>query len=280
MDDLRLEETAFVNLLRRDGCPLIVSDGKGTTYNEGEDFAALHDTKLGQVPWPGNFEVWHEPPPLKIAPKSRIKEGQKLRVSFSHTVTVYDNQVTCCLAHPGVFKVVQEQVRLVEKHFKPKTYFLSHDEIRVANWCGSCRKDGQSAGELLAKNVRKCVEAIRKVNASARLCVWSDMFDPHHNAHDNFYLVNGDLAGSWLGLPREMTVVNWNHGAAAKSLPFFGERGHDQVLAGFYDGEPRSIESWLKTSKSTARVTGVMYTTWQNNFSQLEAFAKSAWGGP
>lgn len=278
MDDLQLEETAFVNLLRRDGCPLVVSDEQGKPFEEGKDFVALNDPKLGNVPYAGNFELWHQPPQLKITPQSRIKDGQKLRVSFSHTVLVHDNQVTCCLAHSGVFKIVEDQVRKVEETFKPKTYFLSHDEIRVANWCASCRKEGQTAGQLLAENVRQCAAAIGRVNKSARLCIWSDMFDPFHNAHDNFYLVNGNLAGSWEGLPKEMIVINWNHGKAAKSLPFFGDRGHSQVLAGYYDSNPKNIEAWLKTGESTKGVTGAMYTTWTNNFSQLEAFAKSAWG--
>ena len=235
---------------------------------------------MGQVPWAGNYEVWHEPPQLAITPQSRIRNGQKLRVLFSHTVTVYDNQVTCCLAHPGVFKVVEDQVRRVEELLKPTTYFLSHDEIRLANWCGSCRREGRTAGEVLADNVRQCVASIRKVNPSAHLCIWSDMFDPFHNAHDNFYLVNGNLAGSWLGLPNEMTVVNWNHGAAEKSLPFFGDRGHTQVLAGFYDGNPRDIAAWLKTGRATTGVTGAMYTTdlEGTTSSTWEAFARSAWG--
>lgn len=278
MDDLRLEETAFVNLLRRDGCPLLVRDEQGTVYVEGKDFAELRDPKMGQVPWAGGYEVWHEPPQLKILPNSRIQEGDTLRVSFFHTVTVYDNQVTCCLAHPQVFQILEDQVRRVERLFAPKTYFLSHDEIRVANWCGSCWREGRTAGELLAENVRQCVATIRKVNPHAQLGVWSDMFDPHHNARGDFYLVQGDLAGSWEGLPPEMIVVNWNHGRAAQSLPFFGQRGHAQVLAGFYDHDPRQITAWLKTGESTRGVTGAMYTTWRGDFRQLEAFAQAAWG--
>jgi hypothetical protein len=122
------------------------------------------------------------------------------------------------------------------------------------------------------------VAAIRRVNADARLCIWSDMFDPHHNARDDFYLVNGDLAGSWEGLPEGMVVVNWNRGKAADSLPFFGQRGHEQVLAGFYDHDPQAITGWLNTGVDVRGVTGVMYTTWRGDFSQLEAFAKAAWG--
>jgi hypothetical protein len=278
MDDLRLHETAFVNLLRRDGCPLTVSDGEGTTCVEGRDYAELHDPQMGQTPWAGNFDVWHEPPQLKLLPNSRIRDNQTLKVSFAHTVTIYDNQVTCCLAHPRVFEVVEEQVRRVEQLFTPKTYFLSHDEIRVANWCDSCRRDGRTAGQLLAENVRQCVAALRRVNADAQLCIWSDMFDPHHNAHDGFYLVNGDLAGSWEGVPEGMIVVNWNHEKAAVSLPFFGKRGHKQVLAGFYDHDPQAIAGWLKTGADVRGVNGAMYTTWRGDFSQLEAFARAAWG--
>jgi hypothetical protein len=279
MDDLVLEETAFVNLLRRDGCPLAVADANGKVYEERRDYQELRDPHLGNVPWAGNFEVWHEPPQLKIPSGSKIREGEKLKVGFSHTVTVHDNQVTCCLAHPQVFTTIEAQVREVEKLYSPRTYFLSHDEIRVANWCDACRREGRSAGELLAENVRQTVAAIRRVNRDANLCIWSDMFDPHHNAHDGFYLVNGDLAGSWAGLTREMTVVNWNHDQAAKSLPFFGERGNRQVLAGFYDGDPQSIAGWLKTGANVSGVDGAMYTTWQNDFRQLETFARAAWGG-
>jgi hypothetical protein len=279
MDDLAVEETAFINLLRREGCPLVVRGADGSRYEEGKDFGELRDSKMGQVPWAGSFDVWHEPPQLTVLRGSRIQEGDALLVDFSHTVTIYDNQVTCCLDHPQVFEILEKQVRSVEQLFSPKTYFLSHDEIRVANWCGSCRREGRTAGELLADNVRRCTEVVRKVNPQARMCIWSDMFDPAHNARDDFYLVNGDLAESWEGLPGEMIVVNWNHGQAAQSLPFFGGRGHEQVLAGFYDDDPRQIASWLSTGRSTRGVNGAMYTTWQGDFTQLEAFAEAAWGG-
>jgi len=281
MDDLQLEETAFVNLLRRAGCPLkVISAADGTVFEEGRDFAELTDPKLGRVPWDGNFDVYHEPPSLKLLPKSRIEEGSELKVSFFHTVTVYDGQVCCCLADPEVFKVLEDQVRRVEKLFAPKTYFMSHDEIRVANWCDSCRRDGRSAGMLLAENVRQCVATIRKVNPQSKLCVWSDMFDPYHNAiSGDFYLVNGDLTGSWEGLPKDVLIVNWNSGKPTQSLPFFTNRGHSQVLAGFYDADAAAIKSWLSTGRDTkSSVTGAMYTTWQGNFTQLEAFAKHAWG--
>lgn len=278
MDDLQLEETAFVNLLRRSGCPLVVRGEQGEEYEEGKDFAELKDPKMGQIPWSGQFDVYHEPPVLTIPARSRIRDGQRLRVGFYHTVTIYEGQVTCCLDHPEVFAILENQIRRVDELFAPKTYFLSHDEIRLANWCESCNRPGRSAGELLAGNVRRCVETVRKIRPEARLCVWSDMFDPHHNAVADFYLVNGDLAGSWEGLPKGMTVVNWNSGKPQQSLPWFGKRGHPQVLAGYYDGDPANITKWLQAGAGVPGIEGVMYTTWRSDFSNLEAFAKSAWG--
>lgn len=278
MDDVMLEETAFVNLLRRPGCPLVVKDDSGRELEEGKHFAELRDPKLGTSPWAGEFDIWHEPPTLKLLPDSGIEEGQHLNVSFYHTVTIYSGQVTCCLAAPEVFDVVADQVRRVEELLAPKTYFLSHDEIRLANWCQACQKEGRSASELLAENVWRTVAVIRDVNPDAQLCVWSDMFDPHHNARDDFYLVNGDLTGSWEGLPQEMVIVNWNSGKPRESLPFFGKRGHEQILAGFYDHNPKAIANWLRAGEGTTGVTGVMYTTWQRDFSKLEEFAQAAWG--
>jgi len=277
-DDARVEEAAFVNLLRRNGCPLVVKDAGGQKYEEGRDFAELKDQKSGHVQWAGGFNVYHEPPALKILPNSRIKDGQELLVSYYHTVTIYDGQVSCCLGHPDVLKLVADQVSRVEKTFKPKRYFLSHDEIRVANWCESCNHEGRTAGALLAENMKHCIAAVRQVNPQAKLCCWSDMFDPAHNAVKDYYLVNGDYAGSWEGLPSDMLVMNWHSGKAAESLPFFGKRGLDQVLAGYYDSDPSKITAWMAKATPECRVRGVMYTTWQQNFKDLEAFAKAAWG--
>ena len=280
LDDLRVTEEPFVNLVRRPGCPLAITNKSGdVTYEEGKDFAELRDEKLGVTPWAGNFDVYHAPPQLKLLPGSRITDGTDLLANYFHAVTIYDNQVPCSLTEPRVFEIVEDQVKRVEKLFRPKTYFLSHDEIRVANWSQPEREAHQTAGQVLAANMRHCVDIVRKVNPKARLCVWSDMFDPHHNAVDNFYLVNGDLASSWEGLPKDMLIVNWNSGKPDKSLPYFAGRGHSQVLAGYYDAPPEGIVRWLEAGKDVKGINGAMYTTWQGKFDDLEKFAELAWGG-
>ncbi|MGE0759094.1 MAG: hypothetical protein AB7O38_18905, partial [Pirellulaceae bacterium] len=278
MDDARVCEEPFVNLVRREACPLVVANAEGTVrYEEGKDFAPLHDPGLGNVPYAGEYTVWHTSPQLMLLPGSRIQDGQPLHVSYYHTVVIHDGQVCCSLSDPKVFEILADQVRRIDELFSPRIWMLAHDEIRVANWSAADEQAGKSAGELLADNVRRSMAIVERQSPGARFCVWSDMFDPHHNARDKYYLVRGDLSGSWKGLPPDVTIVNWNHGQASKSLPFFGSRGHRQVLAGYYDHAPRAIRDWLSRAQPADGVDGVMYTTWRSNFQELEAFAAAAW---
>ncbi|MGC4042307.1 MAG: hypothetical protein QM758_00695 [Armatimonas sp.] len=280
LKDIDLREVGFLNVVRRAGCPLRVVSESGMPYEEGRDFQPVKDERLGTVPWPGNYEVWHAPPKLKLTPNSRIKDGDKLRVGFYHAVCVYDGQVAASLVDDAVFAIHKDTLGRVQKALNPPGFFLSHDELRVANWSEDCQKRGVPAGKLLAEHAARCAKLAKAANPKADLLFWSDMFDPYHNAKDNYYLVRGTLAGSWEGLPKDALIMNWNSGQAKESLAFFAGRGHRQILAGYYDGAPDSIKGWLATAKSLggAKVVGTMYTTWRGDYNNLEAFAKAAWG--
>jgi hypothetical protein len=272
LDGLALEEVALVNVLRRDGCPFTVTSADGKTlYEEGKDYLPVRDARLGQTPYAGEYEFRHGGPSLQLTGSSRIKDGDRLRVSWYHPLLVHGSQVMCCLSEPKVYDLLRDQARRVHELLKPKTWFLSHDEIRVAGWCRACRDTKKSPGELLADNVARCVRIIKDIDSKAEIVVWSDMFDPHHNAVDKYYLVNGSLEGSWKGLPEGTVIANWNGGQAEKSLKFFAERGHGQVIAGYYDAGVSNFDKWLAAAKGTPKVVGFMYTTWQHKYDDLEA---------
>ena len=284
-DDAHLEEAGLVNVLRRDGCPLTVRGEDNTIYKEGVDFEPVKDARMGVIPYEGEYEVWHAPPGIHLKPGSRIRDGQQLRVSFYHNVKIYDDQVCACISEPKVYALLKEQINGVQKLLHPTGYFLSHDEFRVANWCAACQARNLTPGQMLADNTRRCIQMARQANPKADIFIWSDMYDPFHNAVDeNYYLVNGPWKGSWEGLPPDAVVVNWNPDHARESLGFFANRGNPQILAGYYDGDPNSIKTWLGVGKGIrdksgkAIVQGVMYTTWNNNYDALETFARSAWG--
>ena len=102
------------------------------------------------------------------------------------------------------------------------------------------------------------------------------MFDPNHNAHNNYYLVRGDLSGSWNGLEKDVIIVPWYFEKRQASLKFFADRGNQQVIAGYYDAKPEQIQDWLAAAKGLPGVIGVMYTTWEHKYGDLEKFAEFA----
>src|SRR5262249_44292425 len=129
---------------------------------------------------------------------------------------------------------------------------------------------------LLADHVRRSTASVKDLNPKAQLVVWSDMFDPNHNAVDNYYLVNGSLRGSWDGLPRDIVIANWNGGEAGGTLQFFADRGHRQVIAGYYDADDLSgFTGWDAAAKGVKGAYGFMYTTWDHKYDLLETYGEA-----
>ncbi|MFO1077736.1 MAG: hypothetical protein U1E73_08420 [Planctomycetota bacterium] len=269
-DDARIEEVALLNVVRRAGAPLVVKHGRKALV-EGRDFEAVADPRMGTVPWPGGYEVWHEPPVLRT---KGLRDGAELRVSYCHAITVHDGQVMICPSEPKTLAILKDHMARVHAAFGARGYFLSHDEIRVLGRDAACRDRHLDAGGILAQNLRDCTRIAREVAPHARLYVWSDMFDPNHNATKDYYLVRGDLAGSWDGLEKSVVVAAWYFEKRDASLAFFHARGNPLLLAGYYDADPQQVRGWLDAAKAIGGAEAVMYTTWRSNYDDLEAFAQ------
>jgi hypothetical protein len=74
--------------------------------------------------------------------------------------------------------------------------------------------------------------------------------------------------------------VNWAGYLRGRNLKWFSDRGHEQILSGYYDRDEtgEGIESWLKAGEGLPGVTGAMYTSWEEKFDAMEAWAEKAWG--
>ena len=49
------------------------------------------------------------------------------------------------------------------------------------------------------------------------------------------------------------------------------------MMAGYYDDDAAANASgWMETARATKQVDGIMYTTWKQDYSQLEAFIAAA----
>lgn len=275
-----LHECGAVNLVRRPTAPIEVvwegPDGRRTALSEGVDFERWSDPKLGTVPYDGEYDVWHEAPSIKLLRK--LPDASRLRVSYYHAHIVYDGQV-CGAANDKDFQqLLDQQIDAMTRLFPDADFMMSHDEYRVMGWTQSNidrLAPEASPAEVLSHNVKHCSEQLFGNAPSSKIAVWSDMFDPYHNAVDKYYLVKGSLRGA--NAPESVRVVNWNFDKRQESLKHFSQKGHSQILAGYYDGPPEQINQWLDTvlQEQIPNVQGVMYTTWRRNYSDLEKFAKA-----
>jgi hypothetical protein len=111
-----------------------------------------------------------------------LHAGDRLRVDYFHGTTIYREQVPIDMSEPAVYEIWQRQIPLIERYIAPKQYFLSMDEVRIGGFCEACKRRHLSMAQILGDSVTRQHDMISAVNPQAQVYVWSDMFDPNHNA--------------------------------------------------------------------------------------------------
>jgi len=267
IDDLTVEEVGLLNVLRRPGTPVTVKDEQtGLVYKENKDYASISDPQL-------NFRFDHEAAPIEIPPGSKIRNGQRLRVSYYHGMAINNGQVTVCMSEPKVYEIWDRQIRLLQDVLSPSKYLLSMDEIRAGGSCEACKKRNMTMAQILGDCITEQERIIRNVNPAAEVLTWSDMLDPNHNAHADYYLVDGDFTGSWNYVPKDLVIVCWYYDKRAESLAFFSSLGFRTLAGAYYDGDTLdNPNGWLDVLEATPGASGIMYTTWRNKYDLLAPF--------
>ena len=270
IDDLRLEEIGLVNVLRRMGTPLVVKGEKGdAVYEEKRDYGEVTDPGL-------NNRFDHDGPAIQIPAGSRIRNGERLRVSWYHGVSIYHGQSPLCMSEPKLYDLWRAQAKLVHETLAPKKYLLSQDEIRVGGSCEACRSRGMTMGQILGDCLTRQFKMLRDLNPEAEIFVWSDMLDPNHNAKPEqkyYYLAEGTFVESWKYIPKEMRIACWYYDIREKSLGFFAGLGFHTLAASYYDADNLdNPKGWLESLDATPGACGIMYTTWLNKYELLGPF--------
>ena len=280
-DDIRIEPAGPVLIVRRPECPLVVTseDGK-TVYEEGRDFKPLRDPLLSASPFRGELSIKHDVP-FELTDRTRIQDGQKLKVSFYHTMLIGWSQQVISMQADKVFRILEQEIKNGLKYWQPDGIFFNYDEIRIGGW--EKQPDGQklTPGQILAGHVRKSVAMARTLAPKAKLYTWSDMFTPYHNArplrqgeklNGYYWVTDGNWDGAWEGLPKDMTIMNW-YSPDSRTPTFFADLGLRQILCGYYDKSDdasmkKNIVKWLDVTKETPLVDGFMYTTWKRRWTK------------
>jgi len=281
--DLRIEPAGMLLIVRRKRIPLTVTSADGkTTYEEGRDFNPVADPIVARRPFPGEFPFNHPAPPLVLTENSRIKDGQKLLVSFWHHQRIHTDQDNLSLQEPRVWPILEKEMTQMQGLWKPDGIMLNYDEIRVGMWEPPEPGDEKlTPGQFLARHFKRSYDMARRIAPQATVYTWSDMFTPHHNARPvtksgYYYLVNGNWDGAWEGVPKDVVILNW-YAPTPESVKYFADRGHAQVLCGYYDkrntaGLKTNIHMWEAFSAGVPNVRGHMYTTWGRRYQFLKEY--------
>lgn len=292
LDDIEVEETALVYVTRgRAGTPLEVYDPNNPSmvYTEGRDYNAISDPRMGVRPFLYT-DSYHTPPAVTLPAGTRLRPGQTVAIKFYAAFPVPgQGDVNMCVSSTLVADYLNRNAQAIAAVMpQGGGLLLGYDEIRQFNSCAVCRAKHMNAAQLLDWHVGQSIERYQSVMPQSPLYVWSDMFDPYHNAHNNYYYVEGDLTGSWSGLPANVILMNWNLGNLHHSLGWFSGNNadqpvaHQQIIAGYYDSGngAAAARAELATANGIPGVLGLMYTSWNSDYSQLKHFAdaaKAAW---
>jgi hypothetical protein len=285
--NVQLEETGLIWVAHREGAPFKVYDPQNPAkvYTPRIDYNEVVDPEMKPSTYTFHHS-YHGPSDFTLPPTTSLKPGQIVAADYYAAAPLPNlNQIAMCLTEPGVFKWLGKNAAEVRKVAPPETgILLAYDELRQANSCAGCRAKNMTAGELLAWNFDETFGIYHQALPDSSFWVWNDMFDPYHNAHDHYFLVEGTLAGSWKGLPTEVGILNWNSDKRKESLTWFSGLNpeqptfHPQMIAGFYDAPDaaEAARSEITAAMGIPGLRGLVYTTWNDDYSKLKAYADAA----
>jgi hypothetical protein len=270
IDDINIKELALTDIIRRSGTPLVVrNEVDDVIFSEGRDYLLLSSRTTDVTSGDAKMIV--------IPGGSRIKDSVKLRVTYYHGMAVRNGQVTVCMSDPKLYAIWEKQLQLIQEVLSPRRYFLSMDEIRAGGTCQSCSQRGLTMAQILGDCITRQHKIIHHINPGAEVFIWSDMLDPNHNAHNDYFLVNGDFSGSWKYIPKDMVIVCWHYDKRHKSLDHFSSQGFRTMAGAYYDADNLDhVKGWLDQLERTPGAQGIMYTTWRNKYGLLAEFGNMA----
>jgi len=288
LDDISVEETGLIYVLRGTSTPLSVYDPNNPAhvYQENTDFGAISDPQLSG-PTPYFQDNWHPPMVVPVPSGSSLQPNQLVAMNWYAIQPVY-GAATASLTDPGAAQWRTQNAAAVGTVFPNAAgYLFGYDEMRNMDSTASAKAMNMTPAQLLDWHFNQTYSIFRGLKPQAPIYAWGDMFDPNMNAVNNYYLVEGDLTGSWTGLPADVILMNWNLSALNTSAAWFAGLNsqqpvaHQQVIAGYFDSGngATSATTELAQVSGIPGVIGLMYTTWQDDYSQLGAFAGAVRAG-
>ena len=180
-DSVEVEETALLNVVRRDGAPLaLTAEGSAEPLVEGKDFSPVSDPFWERFYGPheaGESANLHKVPSVRALPGGRLQPGQHVTLDYYALSPVFGGSGSSCLTHPAIRRYMQQNIQaMVGFNQGFPGYLMSYDEMRTGHSCELCAQHGETMGGLLAEHLRNATAIARKAaGPKAELFIWDDM---------------------------------------------------------------------------------------------------------
>lgn len=273
IDDVELRSASFTNIVRKKDMPLVITSAdKKVCYKEGVDFSTVRDPLCGHYRWKGRFDFTHPGPVITIPAGSRIKEGEKLLVSYHHVLAGASQTPDICLNSPVLKKLVARQIRWFKEKVAPEGYLIAIDECRCYGYDPACVKNGRKAGSALNDLACFTYKEIKKHAPQSRIYMWNDMFDPFGNCKKDQFYYNvrgrGSLWNNWLGLPKDIIILRWqckNLEGVKKSMGHWKSLGmkYIQFPTYFTDTFSPLARPIIELSAKDPNCIGIAFAQWR-----------------
>ena len=253
---------------------------------------------------------------LVVPAGSRLEGADKIYVDYYEPKAnqYADDRYSVCLSEETLYEYFTATAATIQETLHPKTWFLGFDEVTIGGTCETCHSTGLTTAQIFGKSVARQSEIIKNtqgVDPNVQIVVWSDMFDPSHNATETPYQdVNGSLKDAVEYIPKDLIIACWYDGDTTRrqetmtvdkvaehatyTLKFFSDRGFRTISSSYYDWSkgysssempPYDLDfntrGWLTATVDSwnelSGVSGMFYLTWpesgKRDYDYLDSFA-------
>ena len=180
------------------------------------------------------------------------------------------SRYSACLSEEKLYDLMAQSAVRIQNTLQPKTWFIAFDEVTIGATCETCRETGLTAAQIFGKSVSRQYDIIKSVDPDAEIVVWSDMFDPSHNATEEPYQdVAGSLKDVAKYIPNDLIIACWYDSTdpaemtvevvkehAVATLEYFSDLGFRTISSCYYDWSKGFSTSAMPTSSLDLNTQG------------------------
>ncbi len=270
------------NLILTPSSPLVMTSlDKKTAYKMGEDFTVDRDT---HYPYPQEGRPFR----IKLTIGGSLHNGDKVLISYN-CVKKENDIIPYCPSEPQTYAIMFRTLKQVISILRPKFIHLGHDEIIGMNKDSRCQKRHLSNAQILADEVRRLYDFVKKQDPRVRLMLWDDMFDPWHNGGNKDYQgqAGGPPGKTWPAaemIPKDIIMLIWwyedidRFGKIKNAPGFFAKQGFDYLVSPW--NEYRDIDELTKIAAEKKKCLGALIANWKGlaaNEAQVRMFSRRCW---